>query len=115
LPQLVRAGALEKPRFGGVLHWLGFGLLGHPRIGKGLVNAGGTGGHQENALQDIGDTTGAVFRMLLLYLDDALFNRRADLRFGPRVLFGQQPLRALLAVSPGPAVNRMMADTEGLA
>ena len=102
-------------RLGSSMSWtLALNFLGHARIGKGSMNTGGTGGHQENALQDIGDTTGAVFRVALLDLDDTLLDDRAALGFRPGALLGQQPVRALLAIRLGPAGNRMMTDTEVL-
>jgi len=112
LPQLVRSGALEKPRLGSVFRRFALGLSYHTLCGQGLVDGRRTGADQKKPLEHVGDPARPVVRMILLDLHHPLpdFGRypgpagRGSLRL--------QPLGPVSSVGSDPAPDRMTADTE---
>jgi hypothetical protein len=110
LPELVRPGALKKPRLRRVLLGLDRGLLHQPLRGKGLVNRDGAGTHEEKALQDIGDPPRTVLGMLPLHCHRLLPNLLGNAAPAADRTFGIQSFGSMKPKGFHPALNRMGAD-----
>ena len=79
-----------------------------------LVVAIGSSGHEENALQDVGDVTCDVFRTYSGALTMGFLTGGQTLGVAFRADW-PIPAPIPLAIGLGPAVNRMTADTEVIA
>jgi hypothetical protein len=112
LPQLVGTGALEEPGFGRVLHRLALGFVHQPLLGQGSMNRRGTGSHQEESFEDIGDPARAVFRVIRFDSDHPLADFRRRVGFTDTVRLSRQPFDALLAIQADPALDGGAADAE---
>jgi hypothetical protein len=110
LPELVRPGALKKPRLRRVLLGLDRGLLHQPLCGKGLVNRGGAGTHEEKALQDIADPPGAVLGMLPLDLHRLLTDLLGNTTLPGDGALGFKPSGTVKPKGLHPALDRMGTD-----
>jgi len=112
LPELVRPGPLKKPRLRRVLLRLDRGLLHEPPRGKGLVNRGGAGAHEEKALEHIADPPGAVLGMLPLHCDRLMPNLVGNATLPGDGALGLKPRGSMNPVHSHPALDRMRADPE---
>jgi hypothetical protein len=112
LPQLVRTGTFEKPRFGEVFRRLFLGLVHQPLGRQGLVDGGLAGADQEKPLEYVGYSSRSILRVLFFKVDYPLpnFSRLPGTAAGVPLRF--QPLGALAAIGPDPAMDGMAADAE---
>jgi hypothetical protein len=110
LPELVRPRPLKKARFRGVPLGFDRGLFHQPLRGKGLVNRGGTGAHEEEAPEHIADPPGAVLGMRRLHGHRLLPYLLGHPALPTHGALGLKPRGAMKPVRSHPALDRMGAD-----
>jgi hypothetical protein len=116
LPHLVGRRTLEEPRLGRVLRRLLPAPLHQLVLMQGLSDRLVAAGQKQHPAQQVGDRFDPEGGMLLLQLDDLLFDRRANLSTSPQDIAGRRPKPgfAVLAIRPNPPRQRTVGNADFL-
>jgi len=112
LPQLVGTRSFEKPRFGRIFCRLWSTFFHQPFVVQGFVHGGRAGGDQKKPLQNIGDPSRAILRMLGFDLHHPLPDLPWHPGFAACRTLRLKAFNTPQPVSLDPSLNRMGADSE---